>query len=68
MSKVLDDFYIVFIDEVGFMIEPLIIKTWARRGHRPVIKIAENHHYRISVIGAIAINMKTQNYGFFFHL
>jgi transposase len=68
MPKASKDFYIVFIDEVGFMIEPLVITTWARRGHRPIIKIADNRHDRISVIGAIAFNMKAKNYRFFFHL
>jgi len=62
------DFHIVFIDEAGFMIEPLIITTWAQRGHRPAIKISENRHDRISVIGAMTINMKTKKFGFLFQL
>ncbi|SRR6266498_3622793 len=62
------DFHIVFIDEVGFMIEPLVLTTWARRGHRPAIKISENHHDRISVIGAMTIDMETKRFGFLFRL
>ncbi len=36
------DFYIVFIDEAGFLLEPLLRKTWAPCGHTPVLKISEN--------------------------
>jgi putative transposase len=63
------DFYIVFIDEAGFMLEPLARKTWARRGHTPVIQIADNPHNRLSVIGAMAIKMvKPRQFSFLFHL
>jgi len=60
--------YIVFIDEAGFMLEPLTRKTWAQRGHTPVIKVSENRHDRISVIGAMTINLVTKQFGFLFHL
>ena len=62
-------FYIVFIDEAGFMLEPLVRTTWARRGHTPVLKVSENRHDRISVIGAMAIRIvKPRQFGFLFHL
>ncbi len=59
--------YLVFIDECGFMLAPLIRKTWAPRGHTPVIKVAEPHH-RISAIGAITISPTRSRFGFHFHL
>ena len=62
------DFYIVFIDEAGFMLEPLSRTTWALRGHRPALKISENPHDRISVIGAMTIKMETKQFGFLFRL
>jgi hypothetical protein len=66
MSK---DFHIVFIDEAGFMLEPLVRATWARRGHTPVLKVSENRHDRISVIGAMAIRMaESKRFSFLFHL
>jgi len=62
-------FYIVFIDEAGFMLEPLVRTTWARRGHTPVLKVSENRHDRISAIGAMTIRMvKPRRFGFLFHL
>ena len=63
------DFYIVFIDEAGFMLEPLVRTTWARRGHTPKLKVSENRHDRISVVGALTIRMVTpREFCFFFHL
>ena len=59
---------IVFIDEAGFMLEPLTQKTWAQRGHTPIIKISENRHDRISVIGAMTIDLEIKRFGFLFHL
>ena len=59
---------IVFIDEAGFMLEPLTRRTWSQRGYTPVLKVSENRHDRISVIGALTINMKTKLFGFLFHL
>ena len=66
MSK---DFHIVFIDEAGFMLEPLVRATWARRGHTPVFKVSENRHDRFSVIGAMVIRMaESKRFSFLFHL
>ena len=63
------DFYIVFIDEAGFMLEPLVRKTWSPRGHTPILKVSENRHDRISVIGAMTIKMvEPKQFGFIFHL
>lgn len=63
------DFYIVFIDEAGFLLEPLLRKTWAPCGHTPVLKISENRHDRISVVGAMTIRMVIpREFRFLFHL
>jgi len=61
-------FYIVFIDETGFMLYPLVRRTWSPRGHTPILKVSENYHDRISVIGAMTINMETKRFGFLFRL
>jgi transposase len=47
--------HLVFVDEAGFMLEPIIRRTYAPRGKTPVHRIA-NPHSRISVIGAITIS------------
>jgi len=59
--------HLVFIDECGFMLAPLVRRTWAPRGHTPVIKVAEPHG-RISAIGAITISPARSRFRFYFHL
>lgn len=59
--------YIVFVDESGFMLAPLLRRTWALRGCTPVIKVSEPHG-RISVIGAITISPERRHFSFCFQL
>ncbi len=59
--------YIVFVDEAGFVLNPLVRRTWAPRGCTPVLKVSEPHR-RISVIGAIAISPERRHFAFHFHL
>ncbi len=60
-------YYIVFVDEAGFMLEPLVRRTWAPRGKTPVIKVLKPHE-RISVIGAMTLELNIKRFGFQFHL
>ena len=59
--------YMVFVDEAGFMLAPLVRRTWAPRGHTPVIRVSHPHE-RISVIGAMTIRLEDRRFGFYFHL
>ena len=59
--------YIVFVDESGFMLAPLLRRTWAPRGCTPIVKISEPHG-RISVIGAITISPERRHFSFHFQL
>jgi len=47
--------YLVFIDESGFMLSPVRIRSYAPRGQTPVIKVTDPHG-RISVIAAITVS------------
>jgi transposase len=58
---------LVFIDESGFMFEPVIRRTFAPPGKPPVIKIADPHS-RISVAGAITVSPIQKRLGFLYHL
>jgi transposase len=62
-----DRSYIVFIDETGFMLGPLLRRTWAPRGKTPVVKVTSPHE-RISVIGAMTIRRRPIQFGFQFRL
>jgi transposase len=59
--------YIVFVDESGFMLAPLLRRTWAPRGHTPIVKISHPHG-RISVIAAITISPERRHFSFYFQL
>ena len=59
--------YIVFVDESGFMLAPILRRTWAPRGCTPIVKIPEPHG-RISVIGAITISPWRKHFSFYFQL
>jgi len=59
--------YLVFVDESGFMLAPIVRRTWAPRGCTPIIKVSEPHG-RISVVGAITISPKRARFAFHFHL
>ena len=50
------------------MMEPLVRRTWARRGHTPVLRVSDEPHGRISAIGAMTIRLKPRKFGFLFHL
>lgn len=59
--------YTVFVDETGFMLEPILRRTWAPRGKTPVHRVSDPHG-RISVIGAIAISPSLDNIVFMYDL
>lgn len=59
--------YIVFVDEAGFMLEPVIRRTWAPKGQTPILTISQPHE-RISVIGAISIRREDQKFSFHYKL
>jgi transposase len=59
--------HLVFADESGFLLIPNVVKTWAPRGHTPVLR----HCYRrdkISVISAISVSPQRQRLGLYYHL
>lgn len=59
--------YLVFIDESGFMLAPIVRRTFAPRGETPIIKVADPHG-RISVAGAIIVSPVKKRLGFLYHL
>jgi hypothetical protein len=43
---------LVFLDETGLMLQPLVRRTWAPRGQTPVLRSWDRHD-RWSVMGAL---------------
>ncbi len=59
--------YLVFVDETGFMLEPILRRTWSPRGKTPVHRVSDPHG-RISVIGAIALSPRRDSVTFMYDL
>jgi hypothetical protein len=52
--------WIVFADEAGQSLRPPKARTWAPRGHTPVVKVAGKGSGRVSLAGMIAIKPGTR--------
>jgi transposase len=59
--------HLAFVDETGFMLNPLVRRTYAPRGKTPLNRVADPHA-RISVIGAITVDPRRQRVGLIYNL
>ena len=57
----------MFIDESGFLLQPLARRTWAERGQTPVLEQWDRRN-RVSVITALALTPKCRRVRMFFQL
>lgn len=57
----------VLVDESGFMLQPLIRRTWAEKGRTPLIEQWDRRD-RISVIAALALSPRRRRITMFFRL
>jgi hypothetical protein len=58
--------HLAFVDESGFMLNPLVRRTFAPRGKTPVNRVADPHA-RISVIGAITVDPRRERVGLIYN-
>jgi transposase len=59
--------HLAFLDESGFMLIPLLWRTWAPRGQTPIVR----HVYRrerLSVISALTVSPQRRHWGVYFSL
>jgi putative transposase len=47
--------WLVFIDESGLLMSPLVRRTWAPRGQTPVLHQRTRSHQKLSIIGALCV-------------
>ena len=59
--------HLAFVDETGFMLNPVVRRTFAPRGKTPVNRVADPHG-RISVIGAITLDPKREHVGLVYNM
>jgi transposase len=58
---------LAFIDESGFMLAPTLRRTYAPRGHAPVLTVTDPHA-KISAIAAIVVSPEYRNARFLYQL
>jgi transposase len=57
--------HVAFLDESGFMLQPLVRRTLARRGQRVFIRCCAKHD-RISVISCVTLSPQARHVGLYF--
>lgn len=62
--------HLVFIDETGFLLTPLVRRSWAPRGRTPVLRSRTRHRRHVSAIGGLSISPVRRRVGWYlqFHL
>jgi transposase len=58
---------VVFVDETGCMLQPLVRRTWAPRGRTPML-YSWDRHDRLSVIGALTLAPRRRRLGLYFRI
>ncbi len=60
--------HLVFADESGFLLAPLVAKTWAPRGCTPFQRHRQGRRDKISVISGISLSPQRQHLGLYYLL
>src|SRR5579862_23691 len=50
---------ILMADEVGFMMNPSVKKTWGKRACTPIVPYRNRRQKKVSVLGAVALHAAT---------
>lgn len=59
---------LVFLDESGVLMAPLVRRTWAPRGRTPLLRQRTRSHQKVSVIAALCVAPNRQRVSLFFRL
>jgi putative transposase len=57
--------WLVFIDETGIFLNPVVRRTWAPQGQTPLLRTRTRHHRHLSGIGAISISPRRRRLGWY---
>jgi len=58
----------VFADESGFLLAPLVVRTWAPQGSTPLVRYRQGRRDKISVISGISVSSRRQHLGLYYLL
>lgn len=57
---------IVFIDQSGFLLNPLVRRTLAPKGQTPILTVRGRHRQKVSVMAALSLSPRQQRLGLYF--
>ena len=57
----------MLIDESGFLLNPVVRRTWAPRGQTPVLRSWGRHRDKVSVIAAVSVSAERHCLGLCWH-
>lgn len=60
--------HLVFADESGFLLAPLVVRTWAPQGSTPLVRHRQGRRDKISVISALSVSPRRQRLGLYYLL
>jgi hypothetical protein len=58
--------HLVLIDETGLLLNPLVRRTWAKRGRTPVLEAWGRYRQKVSAIGAVSVSPVAHRLGLYF--
>jgi transposase len=58
--------HLVFLDESGLLLAPLVRRTWAPRGQTPILYQRTAHRDKASAIAALSLSPRRQRVGLYF--
>jgi hypothetical protein len=60
--------WLVFLDESGFLLAPLVRRTWAPSGQTPVLYQRGRHHKKVSAVAALCVSPDRDQVRLYFRL
>lgn len=60
--------HLVFADETGFFMSPLVRRSWAPVGQTPLMRQRTRGHQRVSAIGALTVSPRRRRLNLFWQL
>ena len=59
---------LVFLDESGLLMAPLVRRTWAPKGHTPILRQRTRRHEKVSAIAVLTVSPRRKRVGLYFSL
>jgi transposase len=59
---------LICLDETGFLMTPVVRRTWSLRGQTPQLAVRQRRHRKVSGIGALAVSPKRRSVALFLKL